>query len=109
MALAIETFSNDKGGNAFFKAIGHPLAQRKAADLLARLRQGPVALYDPLGYAAAFNEIYDLSDLELESYYVQNIEEIGKSFLGRKARARHRPCRKAVPPPCWSPHSMPTA
>ena len=86
MALAIETFSNEKGGNAFFKAIGHPLAQRKAADLLARLRQGPVALYDPLGFAAALNEIYDLSDLEIESYYVQDIGEIGKSFLGSEAQ-----------------------
>ena len=26
MALRIETFSNRDGGNAFFKAIGHPLA-----------------------------------------------------------------------------------
>src|SRR3546814_4651248 len=57
MALNIETFSNAKGGNAFFKAIGHPLAARQAKDLLQRLRAGPVAIYDPLGYAQAFAEI----------------------------------------------------
>ncbi len=34
MALRIETFSNQVGGNAFFKAIGHPLAARKAVGLL---------------------------------------------------------------------------
>jgi hypothetical protein len=27
MALKIETFSNAKGGDSFFKAIGHPNAQ----------------------------------------------------------------------------------
>ena len=54
MGLNIETFSNAKGGNAFFKAIGHPLAARKATGLLNDLKAGPVAIYDPLGYAAAF-------------------------------------------------------
>src|SRR3546814_5948761 len=67
MALNIETFSNAKGGNAFFKAIGHPLAARQAKDLLQRLRAGPVAIYDPLGYAQAFAEIYDLSALDIRS------------------------------------------
>ena len=54
MALKIETFSNEKGGNAFFKAIGHPLAARKASDLLATLSGGPVAIYDPRGFAEAY-------------------------------------------------------
>ena len=56
MALNIETFSNAKGGNAFFKAIGHPLAARQAKALLQSLEGGPVAVYDPLGYARAFAE-----------------------------------------------------
>ena len=52
MALRIETFSNVKGGNAFFKAVGHPLAIAPARTLLERLAsRGPVAIYDPLGLA----------------------------------------------------------
>ena len=31
MPIKIETFSNAKGGNSFFKALGHPLAADKAA------------------------------------------------------------------------------
>ncbi len=36
MALNIEVFSNEAGGNAFFKAIGHPLAARKGMSLRLR-------------------------------------------------------------------------
>ena len=86
MALNIETFSNAKGGNAFFKAIGHPLAARKAAALLADLKAGPMAIYDPLGFAAAFAEIYDLSGLALEAVYVQDLEDLGRDVLGLKAQ-----------------------
>ena len=86
MALNIETFSNAKGGNAFFKAIGHPLAARKAADLLADLKTAPVAIYDPLGFAKAFAEIYDLGGLDIAAVYVQDLEEIGSEILGRQAQ-----------------------
>jgi hypothetical protein len=86
MALRIETFSNRDGGNAFFKAIGHPLAARKAVDFLDRLRAGPVAVYDPAGFAAAFAEIYDLSRVEIAGVFVQDIAELGKSVLGRTAQ-----------------------
>ena len=37
MSLRIETFSNVAGGNAFYKAITHPLAAQPARDLLAKL------------------------------------------------------------------------
>lgn len=86
MALNIETFSNAKGGNAFFKAIGHPLAARQAKDLLQKLRRGSVAIYDPLGYARAFAEIYDLSGLGVAAVYVQDLEDIGHEILGRQAQ-----------------------
>ncbi|GAB4355463.1 MAG: hypothetical protein Kow00114_05800 [Kiloniellaceae bacterium] len=86
MALNIETFSNAKGGNAFFKAIGHPLAARQAATLLRDLAEGPVAIYDPLGYARAFAEIYDLSGLDIAAVYVQDLEDIGGEILGRQAQ-----------------------
>ena len=52
MPLRIETFSNVSGGNAFFKALTHPLAAEKAEELLGALRaKGPVAIYDPLNMA----------------------------------------------------------
>ncbi|MPZ08737.1 MAG: hypothetical protein GEU89_00810 [Kiloniellaceae bacterium] len=78
MALNIETFSNAKGGNAFFKAIGHPLAARQAAKLLGELAGGSVAIYDPLGYARAFAEIYDIGGLDIAAVYVQDLEDIGE-------------------------------
>ncbi|MEQ8355902.1 MAG: hypothetical protein RH942_10235 [Kiloniellaceae bacterium] len=86
MALNIETFSNAKGGNAFFKAIGHPLAARQAQALLRDLADGPVVLYDPQGYASAFAEIYDLSGLDIAAVYVQALEDIGREILGRQAQ-----------------------
>ncbi len=85
MALNIETFSNEKGGNAFFKAIGHPLAARKAPALLQALSEGPLAIYDPLGYAPAFAALYDLSGLDIAGVYVQDIEDIGREILGQAA------------------------
>jgi hypothetical protein len=86
MALNIETFSNAKGGNAFFKAIGHPLAARRSAELLRDLGKGPIAVYDPLGYARAFAEIYDLSSLDIAAVFVQDLEDIGSEILGRQAQ-----------------------
>ena len=83
MALNIEVFSNEAGGNAFFKAIGHPLAARKAVDFLDRLRAGRVAVYDPFGFAGAFAEIYDLSQVEVTGVFVQDISELGKTVLGQ--------------------------
>jgi hypothetical protein len=86
MALNIETFSNAKGGNAFFKAIGHPLAAREAKKLLDQLGEGAIAVYDPLGYARAFAEIYDLSALDIAAVFVQDLEEIGSEVLGKQAQ-----------------------
>ena len=86
MALHFETFSNVQGGDTFFKAIGHPLVARKIPDLLARLREGPVAIYDPLGFAVNLGEIYDLSDLNVEGVFVQDLAEIGRSVLGQPTR-----------------------
>ncbi len=82
MALRIETFSNRDGGNAFFKAIGHPLAARKAVALLEALRGGPVAVYDPVGFGPAFAEIYDLSGIEIVGVFVQDLSDLGKTVLG---------------------------
>jgi hypothetical protein len=87
MALRIETFSNVKGGNAFFKAIGHPLVAEPARALLQRLAgQGPVAVYDPLGLAEPFDAIHSLSALPLAGLFVQDVDAIGRQALGRAAQ-----------------------
>ncbi len=86
MALDIDTFSNRRGGNAFFKAIGHPLAVRRLPQFLAALADAPVAIYDPQGFATAFAEIHDISALDLAGVYVQDLEDLGQSRLGQTTR-----------------------
>lgn len=83
MPLKIETFSNAVGGNAFYKAISHPLAAAPARGLLDSLRKnGPVAIYDPHGFAAAFDNFYPLDGVEIAGVYVQDVEQSGKAFRG---------------------------
>jgi len=87
MPLAIETFSNAVGGNAFYKAITHPLTAIPARDLLARLSAaGPVAIYDPANFVPAFAALYPLDDVEIAGLYVQNIDHVGRVFRGVHAR-----------------------
>jgi len=83
MALNIDTFSNTKGGFPFFKAMGHPAVAPKARALIARLADnGPLAIYDPTGFATAFSEIYPLTALEIEHVYVQDLSTLGRQVLG---------------------------
>jgi len=50
--LDIETFDNLRGGNVVYKALAHPVAADRLADLAAMLNQrGQVAIYDPDGMA----------------------------------------------------------
>ncbi|MGQ0663295.1 MAG: hypothetical protein ACT4P2_06840 [Pseudomonadota bacterium] len=87
MALNIATFSNVKGGDSFFKAVGHPLAAPPARVLVRRLRAlGPVAIYDPVGGAEAFAALHDLAGLDIAGVFVQALEEVGRSVLGRRAQ-----------------------
>jgi hypothetical protein len=85
MKLNIETFSNVKGGNSFYKAVTHPLAARAAPRLLARIGARKLAVYDPLGLADGFAEFYDLRAARLIGTYVQDVAAIGKPVLGRAA------------------------
>jgi hypothetical protein len=84
--LRIETFNNSRGGNAFFKAVTHPLAARAAPALLQRLAGRKVALYDVDGQAEALAELYDFAALELAGCFVQDITAIGRPVLGRPAQ-----------------------
>lgn len=87
MALNIQTFSNKTGGNAVYKALTHPLAARKGAELLARLKaRGPVALYDVVGLGANVALFHDLAGLEIAGLYVQDVESIGTTLLGHSAK-----------------------
>ena len=86
MKLNIETFSNIKGGNAFYKALTHPLAARAVPGLLARIGQRRVALYDPQGLADGLAEFYGLGHLRVVGSYVQDVAAIGKPVLGRAAQ-----------------------
>jgi hypothetical protein len=82
MSINIETFSNAKGGNSFFKALGHPLAVAKAKALMDRLASGTVAIYDPLGMAQGFAEFHDLGALQIAGVFVQRLEDLDKTILG---------------------------
>ncbi|HYM19196.1 MAG TPA: hypothetical protein VEU06_11575 [Micropepsaceae bacterium] len=87
MPLKVETFSNVVGGNAFYKAVTHPLAAEPARGLVAELRKcGPVALYDPHNLLAAFDAVFPLKDLEIGGLFVQDVKDVGKSFRGKTAR-----------------------
>ena len=87
MALKIETFSNAKGGNSFFKALGHPLSAPLATALLDKLRvMGSVAVYDPLGMAESFCEFYALAELDIRAVFAQRLEDIGKTLLGMRVQ-----------------------
>ena len=87
MPLHIDTFRNDVGGSALYKALSHPLAAPAACALRERLSACThVALYDPDGFAEAFDAFYALDDVPLAHYFVQKAERLDRSF--RKVSAR---------------------
>lgn len=87
MSLKINTFSNQSGGNAFYKAVTHPLAADKAQNLLASLQKaGPVAIYDPNNQLESFVEFFPLKGVDVVGYFVQDVELIGCEFMGHKAQ-----------------------
>lgn len=99
MALRIETFSNLRGGNSFFKAVGHPLVVPKVQDLLGRLeRSGSVAVYDPLGYLDSLAQLYALRSLPVVGVFAQGVEQIGTRVLGHETQpiTEIQACRAAT-------------
>ena len=88
--LKVKTFSNTSGGSALFKALGHPLTSSKIYSLIKSLSSYKrVAVYDPLGQAAEFEALYDLSQIRITDVLVQNIMDIGKAAAGLKCQAGH--------------------
>ena len=87
MPLRIDTFRNDVGGSAVYKALSHPLAVPAAHALVARLAAaGSLAIYDPDGIAAAFDQFYPLAGANTACYFVQNVEQLESRFRGLAAR-----------------------
>src|SRR5258708_36409266 len=82
MQLRIETFSNSRGGNAFFKAVTHPLAARAMGELTRRLDRGKVAIYDPDGCVDGLSDLYDLSRLDVAGCFVQDVAAIRRPVAG---------------------------
>ncbi len=84
MALRIETFSNIKGGNSFYKALSHPLTAERAAHFIDTVAaSGPVAVYDPQDCLEGLVEFYDLSRWDVRHVFIQKIESLGQTRLGR--------------------------
>jgi hypothetical protein len=83
-ALPIETFDNRIGGDALFRAIGHPLARPQALALVAELEKaGRVAVYDPFGAFATLSALYDFSRVEIAGLYGRDHRHIGAQVGGR--------------------------
>ncbi|HEX3431371.1 MAG TPA: hypothetical protein VHT03_10835 [Rhizomicrobium sp.] len=87
MPLNIDTFRNDVGGSAVYKALSHPLAAPPAHALLAKLAAADsLAIYDPDGIAAAFDAFYPLTRANVGHYFVQNVEHLSRRFRELPAR-----------------------
>jgi hypothetical protein len=87
MPLNIETFRNDIGGSAIYKALSHPLASEPAQTLIAKLAKcGPVAIYDPDGIMPAFETFHPLGGVTIAGIFVQNVEHLDRKFHGLPAR-----------------------
>ena len=87
MPLDIETFSNAVGGNAFYKAVTHPLAAAPARALVEKLAaNGAVAIYDPQNQLAAFDAVYPLEKIQIAGLFVQDLGAVGRTFRNHSAR-----------------------
>ncbi|HEX9159388.1 MAG TPA: hypothetical protein VF835_04095 [Rhizomicrobium sp.] len=87
MPLRIETFRNDVGGSAIYKALSHPLAALQAHALIAGLAAAEsLAVYDPDGIAATFDEFYPLARANLVHYFVQNVDHLQRRFRNLQAQ-----------------------
>lgn len=81
MRFQFDTFSNDSGGNALFKALGHPLVSAKAADLIAVMAGKRVAVFDPVGQLSCFQTLYDMSEVAIVARYGQKLTDIRGDVL----------------------------
>ncbi|MEZ5648123.1 MAG: hypothetical protein R3E60_04130 [Alphaproteobacteria bacterium] len=77
MGLAIETSPMLSGGNAFYKAICHPVGAVAIQDLIAELtKDGPIAVYDPLGFRPVSMRDPSATKFTDHRYAAQDIKDI---------------------------------
>ena len=87
MSLAISTFSNKRGGDCLFKALGHPLVVPRLRVLLSDLeRTGPVAIYDPHNAATTLAALYATGLIKISDVYVQKIEDLNRTIFGQRTQ-----------------------
>jgi hypothetical protein len=80
--LDIETFDNLRGGNVAYKALAHPVAAERLAQLAERA--GTVAIFDPDGIAGPLLAL--CPDFDVAGLYVQDTLALGKVRGGHIAR-----------------------
>jgi hypothetical protein len=82
--LQIQTFDQRAGGNVYYKALSHPLAAEALGPMLARLREGSFALYDPDGIADALFALYPRAPRPA-GLYVHDVLAVGQARAGLTA------------------------
>jgi hypothetical protein len=78
---------NNFGGNAFFKALVHPLAARKIDTLRAQLQGKKVAVYDPQNQLESFLSLYPLPFVSITDVYVQDVTKLGETRMGKPTQS----------------------
>ena len=87
MSLAISAFSNKRGGDCLFKALGHPLVVPRLRVILSDLeRRGPVAIYDPHNAATTLAALYATGLIKISDVYVQKIEDLNRTIFGQRTQ-----------------------
>lgn len=82
--LQIQTFDQRAGGNVYYKALSHPLVAEVLGPMLARLREGAFALYDPDGIADALFALYPDAPRPV-ALYVHDVLTVGQMRAGLAA------------------------
>jgi hypothetical protein len=82
--LQIQTFDQRAGGNVYYKALSHPLAAEALGPMLARLRVGTFALYDPDDIADALFALYPGTPRPA-GLYVHDVLAVGQTRAGLAA------------------------
>jgi len=78
---------NNFGGNAFFKALVHPLAARQIDTLRAQLTGKKVAVYDPQNQLESFLSLYPLPFFSVTDVYVQDVTKLGETHMGKPTQS----------------------
>jgi len=83
MALKINPFSNQSGGNVLYKALAHPLCMEKLAQLRAtHLSSGRCALFDPDHIAESVFSLLNFEGVNWCAVFGQKTEKIGQQVGG---------------------------